>query len=435
MKYLHVAGKPSPGRVDFNPAILRQTNLCLYSLIEGLRQKDFNTHTLAKVIENIQGYSRAYVAPVNGEIFTDSGGYSIIAGFVSPEDILRFIACYNVYAVHERNVYHSIFSLDIPWSKKFDSLNTKQRIYEFNLMSLLSARDILQDYPEVKEKYYFVWHFKMLSQYLIWKDIYDSLGLNSLVKNRAIGGMVALRGATGINFSPFTPLAYRCLLDYLETKDYSRPFTLHFLGMYIPYDRFQIALLEHLFRRYFEGQIGVKLTYDSINYTHTVRMNKGLQLYVPNGADLDVYPSLVDAPRELLKSIYVEDVDFIAAEIERRRAGHNLVHSDSFAALNIFSNKAIDNFFSHVVDSYGIADMFFKFKSSTRILHEVGLILEELRLKYSQLFTKSTIHSIMKNIELTFLFHDWFVNYRDYVSLNGMVIDFIRDIKFPSELR
>ena len=431
MFYLHVAGKPSPGRVDFNPAILRQTNLCLYSLIEGLRQKGFNTHTLAKVIDNIQGYSNSYVTPVDGEIFTDSGGYSIIAGFVSPEDISRFIACYNVYAVHERSEYHSIFSLDIPWSKAYESLNTKQNIYEFNRISLTTARAILLDYPEVRAKYYFVWHFKMLSQYLIWDDIYGSLGLNDIVQNRAIGGMVALRGATGISFSPFTPLAYRCFLDYLTAQDYSRPFTLHFLGMYIGYDRFQIALLEHLFSRYLERQVGVKLTYDSINYTHTVRMNKGLSLYVPNGAGLDVYPSLVDAPRELLESIYAEEADFVAAEIARRRTGQNLVHSDSFAALNIFSNKNIDDFFSHVVDSYGIADMFFKFHSSTTILHEVELILNELRQQYGQLFTKSTIRSIKKNIEITFQFHHWFLHYRDYKSLDGMIVDFIRDIKFP----
>lgn len=434
MRYLHVAGKQSPGRIDYNPAILRQTGLCLYSLIEGLKQSDFNTHTLRMVMESIKSYSDLYVNPVTGEIFVDSGGYSIIVGYVHPEDIRRFIGCYNVYTEHERHIYQAIFSLDIPFSRKFPSLNTKQNIYEFNEISLRTARALLLKYPEIQDKYFFVWHFKMLSQYGIWKDIDDKLGLNSIIKNRAIGGMVALRGMTGIKFSPFTPLAYRCLFDYINAKDYKRPFTLHLLGMYIPYDRFQMALLDHLFARYLEDQIDVKLTYDSINPTHTVRMNKELQLYVGNGNGLEVYPSLIDAPHELLENIYAEDVDFLIDEIGRRRSGQNLVHSDSFAALNIFSNKNIDNFFLHVVESYGIADMFFSFKSSTPVLYKVDLILRDLCKKYKGLFTRSTVSSIKKNIEITFLYHDWFINYRDYTSLDTMIVQFIKSIKFPFDL-
>ena len=43
--------------------------------------------------------------------------------------------------------------------------------------------------------------------------------------------MVALRGITGIRFSPFIGMAYRCLLDYLDAGRFDQDFTLHFLGM------------------------------------------------------------------------------------------------------------------------------------------------------------------------------------------------------------
>ena len=169
------------------------------------------------------------------------------------------------YAGQEVNNYSYLFSLDIPSSIKYLELNKVDVIYEFNKRALLKLRGLIEIHPELKDKIYFVWHFKIAAQYQIWSRLYKELGLAEFISNRAIGGMVGLHGKTKTNFSPFTAISYRCLLDYLEAENFKNDFRLHFLGMYIGYDRFQIALLEKLFSRYLQDSANVKMSYDSIN--------------------------------------------------------------------------------------------------------------------------------------------------------------------------
>ena len=184
------------------------------------------------------------------------------------------------YAGQEVNNYSYLFSLDIPSSIKYLELNKVDVIYEFNKRALLKLRGLIEIHPELKDKIYFVWHFKIAAQYQIWSRLYKELGLAEFISNRAIGGMVGLHGKTKTNFSPFTAISYRCLLDYLEAENFKNDFRLHFLGMYIGYDRFQIALLEKLFSRYLQDSANVKMSYDSINAAHSTRMNSVKPFYL-----------------------------------------------------------------------------------------------------------------------------------------------------------
>jgi hypothetical protein len=74
MKYVHVASKPKAGRTDYDHAIIAQNKVALYSIIEGMCQDNFNTHTLNAALESIKDYTARYVRPVNGKIYIDSGG-------------------------------------------------------------------------------------------------------------------------------------------------------------------------------------------------------------------------------------------------------------------------------------------------------------------------------------------------------------------------
>lgn len=436
MKYVHVAGKPCSSHVDYNPSIINQNGLCLYSLIEGLGQQNFNTHTLDGVLDSIEKYRECYVKPVAGKLFIDSGGYSIIRGAVHPTNVPRFIQCYNYVLENEVGLCDRIFSLDIPWSCEYGQMNTKEVIAKLNGYALQSARDILVANPEALAKFYFVWHFKMLEQYEIWSHLYERLELNKLIKNRAIGGMVALRGATGIQFSPFTAIAYRCLFDYLDAGFFDTPFTLHYLGMYLPYDRFQMALLEGLFRHYLADGSTVETTYDSINFSHTARMNQDLPLFMFEADRFVTLDSLTDAPSRVLSEVYRNThlIEFVKSEIERRNNQEHLERADTFAPLNIYSNRQLDLFFELTVQEKGIVDLVIQEASLTRLKQAMKSILEDLTNSHPRVFTKHMCGAVLKNVEITYEFHRWFMSSRKRIQLEELVLRFIRSIRFPAKL-
>jgi hypothetical protein len=108
---------------------------------------------------------------------------------------------------------------------------------------------------------------------------YPELELNEIIKYRAIGGMVGLRAIKKIFYSPFTGISFRCLDGYIKAGNFTHDFRLHYLGINIDYDRFQIAFLEELFNRYLKGKSKAIHTYDSINYSRTAQMKvKNLEI-------------------------------------------------------------------------------------------------------------------------------------------------------------
>jgi len=436
MKYVHVASKPKEGRIDYDHAIMAENKMALYSIIEGMRQDNFNTHTLNAALESIKDYTARYVRPVDGEIFIDSGGYSIIQGAVHPTAVRRFIQCYNAMLRLNSGAFDKVFSLDIPWSKVFSEMNTRQKIMEFNDYALSSARDILLNDPVALERFSFVWHFKMPAQYEIWKTLYEKHELNRIIRHRAIGGMVALRGITGIRFSPFIGMAYRCLLDYLNAGRFDQDFTLHFLGMYLPYDRFEMAILDKLFDRYLEGEAQAVTTYDSINPLQSTRVGKDIPLFEFTGNGLSVYDNLVDAPAAILQHAYGDKrlIGFVQQEIARRRAGMNLQYADSFGPLSIYSHQEVNHFFEYVVATHGLAEVFFQEWSLTTINGHFASVLDALGKANPALFTSHLRASIMRNVAITYEFHRWFVDDRSRTGLDRLIQRNIRKIGFPCDL-
>ena len=436
MKYVHVASKPKAGRIDYDHAIMAENKLALYSIIEGMRQDNFNTHTLNAALESIKDYTEQYVRPVNGKIYVDSGGYSIIVGDVHPTAVPRFVQCYNTMLRLTPGAFDTAFSLDIPLSLRFREMNTRQKIMAFNDYALSTARDILLNNPVALERFSFVWHFKLPAQYEIWKALYAKHDLNRIIRHRAIGGMVALRGITGIRFSPFIGMAYRCLLDYLDAGRFDQDFTLHFLGMYLPYDRFEMAILDGLFDRYLEGEAQAVTTYDSINPLQSTRVGKDIPLFEFTGDGVSVYDNLVDAPAAILEQVYGDPglIGFVQEEIVRRRAGSRLKNADSFGPLNIHSHQEVNRFIKYVVAADGLAEVFFQEWSLTKINGHFASVLDALGKANPALFTGHLRASIMRNVAITYEFHRWFVDDRSRAGLERLIQDNIRKIGFPGDL-
>jgi len=434
MGYVYVAGGGTDVAMD--QAITRQTRFVLYSLISGLTQKDFGLHTLERVTCDIREFASRFVAPAGGKIVTDSGGYSFIKGDIPPSMLRRLIDCYTVYIESEIDKYDYVFSLDIPFSLKYQAFNTVKNVLDANMDSLMGTRSLLDDNALLQKKFYFVWHFKIMKQLAIFKYLYTHLEMDRFVRNHAIGGLVGLKKATHVPFTPFTGMSYYILNRHLQGHFANEDLGLHFLGVYAPSDRFHIAFLEKLFRGYLAGVADVRTSYDSINPIHTVRMNKEVPLYMVQGGDFKIYPSLLDAPEDVVRGIAVDDGHFrqIVSEMDRRRAGKRLKNSSAFSPLNVFSNLQLDKFFAMVIEQYDLTGQFAKACSPTNLKGRLVRIFKDIETRYPKAFSTHLKDTICLTLERSLYFHRWFVGRRDESTLEEYMARTIRDIGFPGRL-
>jgi len=434
MRYVYVAGGGTDVAMD--QAITRQTQFALYSLFNGLKQKDFGLHTLEGVTCDIREFAGRFVAPAGGKIVTDSGGYSFIKGDIAPSKLLMLIDCYTVYIESEIDKYDYVFSLDIPFSLKYESFNTSDNIFNANKKSIIETKILLEKYEELRDKFYFVWHFKMSEQFTIWKHLYKTLEMDKFVRNHAIGGMVGIKKATHIQFTPFTGMSFYILSRHLQGNFAENDLRIHFLGVYAPSDRFHIAFLEKLFQSYLSGVADVVTSYDSINPIHTVRMNADVPLYTISGGKFMKYSSLLDAPEEVLRSVAVDDehVQMILLEMDRRRNGIRLENSAAFSPLNVYSNLQLDKFFDMIIDKYDLTDEVDKATSPTNLNGRLTRIFDDIEKKYPKSFSLHMMRTIFLTLERTWYWHKWFVNKRDEATLDLYMDQTIRDIGFPAHL-
>jgi hypothetical protein len=432
LKHIHVTSyvKVNPDNYPLEETIFDQVDSCLYSLICGLRQKAFGLDTINNFAFDLKKYNESFLDGI--ATYADSGGYSIIKGDVEPKDIERFIECYTTFFEYENDLYDKIFSLDIPFSLKHEELNKKDLIYEYNKCAMTQQLEVIARKPYLLDKLYFVWHFKMKSLYDIWSRLVSDLGLNNIIRNRAIGGMVSLRNMTEFNSTPFTGIAFRCFHDYLKAGYFDNGFRLHFLGINLPYDRFHIAFLEKLFRRLSEGQ-PIYHTYDSINYVQGARMRKDFPVYeFTDDNELIVYDSVSQVPQDLMKKIYRDNLvrDYIYDEIERRKSGKRLESTNSFIALNIYSNLCLDRFFEYLIDKYEMVDKLLNANSTAVVEGKFKLINSELKKAHPTLFRKEMMINLIENMEYTWTYCDWFKNDRSDVSLDYYINRLIECIGF-----
>ncbi len=436
MKHVHVISdlyKTDTINVGLNRAAIGQVDAALYSLIAGLRQKNFGLESISRFSEDIRMFSERFLD--GKQTFADSGGYSIIRGDVQEQDIGMFTECYNAYFEHASDQYDNIFTLDIPCSLGHPEINYKEKIYGFNHDSLSSQLEILERLPELKSKLFFVWQFKTHSLYEIWSRLVRELDINNRIHNRAIGGMVSLRKFTNIDFSPFIGIAFRCFSDYLGGGYYDDGFKLHFLGIKLPYDRFYIAFLEKLFARLMTDQ-NVNFTYDTVNHAQNVRTKTDLNFYDYDDGNILIYEGFENVPDELLVKVYKEQevLDFVREELNRRKRGELLITTNTFGALNIYSNLRLDKYFEDVIDEYEMVDVLIGANSTGVVERKFRIICGELKDKYNIIFGNNMIDTIVESMEYTWTYADWFKNSRCEKRLDYFLKCFIDCIGFDEIL-
>jgi len=439
-------------KTDYNKEIIQITKHSLISIIDGLKQQNFDHSTLQVAMNHIRGYKAKYMDTVpSSKLYMDSGGYSVIVGDVHPQDAGRFIYYYNHYLETERDVYDYMFSLDIPVFLAHPKYNTKAAIYDFNKQSLSASKEVMIKYPEVQEKFFFVNHFKVEGQYEIWTKLYKELELKKYVKNYAIGGMVGLRGilrkdpdSTDINFSPFTALAYRSFFDYLNSDNVESDFRLHCLGVYIKYDRFQLTLLEKLFQYYRVELEGEKvcsqqmfLTYDSVNYMRTAQL-KVRDLIVHDFKDnqLITHPNIQTLDDSIFRTIFdsQDSYDDMQVDLTNLKSGNMLHNIDTFTPVNVYSNKQLDRFFEYIIHKYCIVNMFTSASDWESLSRKLNNLLLTLSAQYPVMFNSKLMRCITENFRITYIFHHWYQTSRKEDKLDDLVNAFVNKIGFPAKL-
>jgi len=424
----------------YEDRVVKQTKYALISIIGGLHQKRFGFDTVKKVAKRIRTYKENYIDKHNATLYVDSGGYSYIVGDLHPMDSAKLCDVYTHYLVEEKDVYDRIFSLDLPISLKYFNYNTKEHIYKYNKLSIELALEQLKKHDNIlRDKYYFVWHFKIKSQYDIWKKIVEELGVNEVIKNRAIGGMVGVRGITNIKFSPFIALVYKCFYDYLTAKFFDSDFKLHLLGIYNRSDRFTIAILRQLLDHYLNEE-GLdkkcELTYDSISYmreAHKDSRNLPLIYFKNNFEDIQYYPNQFKIPEEILTEIY-GDVNIVLPELERIKNNKTLNNISAFTPITIANHKSIDRYFEHIVKKYNILDIYLSSRNYNILRNRISPILLSLENKHPYLFTRSFLSLAHESIKYVYAFHKWYTNSKNEDKLEELIYKFIENIQFPADL-
>ena len=450
MKFVHVISKLGKKKPDYTIAAVQQSKHALISLIEGLNTQSFGLDTLNRAKKELRKINDVVIKPTKSKLFIDSGGYSIIRGDIQPSSIGKFIDCYTDYLRTEFKNFDYIFSLDIPIALDYPSFNTKKNIYEFNKRSLTESINVLKNNPELQDKFIFIYQFKMKSQYLIWKQLFDELEINKYVNCYGIGGMVSLRGllrnnseTDDLKFSPFIALSFKCLLDYIASKKFDKEFRIHNLGIYIKHDRFELHLLEKLFHRYSNNQTSVLITYDSINYMRTAQLkSRSLEIYSFTNNEFIRYPDIQSVPDHVIREVYNNNEYYTAIQEEMdvlKNNGKKLDNIDCFTPLNIYSNINLDNFFEYIIDKYEIADAFFTATDFQHFLRLTNPTLSNLSILYPKVFTSRLVTCIKENLRITYIFHKFFINRpsnetKMYEKLDELILQFIAKIAFPFDL-
>jgi len=411
----------------------------LFSLIKGLRQNNFGYNTLHTVSQEIIEYRK--ILGSDRKFFIDSGGYSIIAGQVSPRDTSKFIECYNTFL--EKDAMDNcdyIFSLDIPIFLKYPESNNIKTIYTANAKSVSESVKILKKNPELYKKFVFVWQFKILKQYNIWKQIYkEFLENDANLQNFAIGGLVSLRGITGIKFSPFIALTYK-ILKILYEKNLEVNSILHILGVYHLHDRVIMPFLNKLFNNYYlkDRKNSVQITYDTVNYALSglYKLKEQLMFIPIENSSGSSYIS--GYAHDLIDKMHVVIPDESVLEVVKRDlncvlAGKNVENTTVTSLLNVITQTTIDKIINEELDRNNIVELFVTCENFNKFKNQIMPILLNLEQKYPLIFGNRTKKNLL-NFQYCFAFHQWWLNGRNEQELEKLIEKFISLINFPFDL-
>lgn len=291
-RYVHTVGLKEIEKFKYEPhaSIFRQTGNALIALepksalVESRSASDKNSSAdvQAGIINNFKNEMNiGGEFPFLRDIWIDSAGYSIVAGKIKFEDAKDFSDIYINFLEKHCNIFSFAFTLDAPYfineadKNTYTTIKTLNENFTKDLIDRITDNESLQ--VNLKEKIYYVHHFKIKEQYDIFNGIWKNMDIpNSLTTNQAIGGLV------GVNrkFSIFIPMLFKCFHNYLRMDKRPTTFNCHLLGVHSHVARFTIYLIKNLFEYIMREKLDMKdssvnITYDSRQFYNRYQYKDG----------------------------------------------------------------------------------------------------------------------------------------------------------------
>lgn len=432
MKYIHTTSDIITRGVSKN-VIRPYVDRYLFSLINGLSNQNFGFNTVDKIaIEVKRFYDDLYE---NETMYVDSAGYSIIVGDIPPTQISPFIDCYMYFLEKYCETYcDHMFSLDIPIFLNHHSFNTYSNLYKRNYRSNQLMKYTLDKNPVLFDKLIYVWQFKIWEQYDIWCKIYEKFWVNEpRLRHFAIGGLVSVRGVTGIKFSPYIGMLYK-LLHLVANKNLKKESILHILGIYGAHDRFSLMFLQQLFNNVYlkDYECSVQLSYDTINYFVSGLFKiRDLDSIIPgdNGSYIcDLNDKLIDKMHKIV--LYPDALQSIIDNITCLHNKSSLCDTRVYCYLNVVKQLISDQIMREVIIQYDLVNRFLQFNNFNSLKNNLKPLFLSIEKKYPFVF-KNYTDKIMNNFKWIHSFHGWWMDGRDPVRLEKGIELFIKHINFP----
>lgn len=409
----------------------------LFSLINGLSSENFGFNTIDKIAIEVKRFKDDLYE--NERMFVDSAGYSIIVGDIPPKNINPFIECYAYFLEKYCDTHcDHIFSLDIPIFLKYPDVNTYSNLYKRNYRSNQLMRHVLDKQPNLYDKLIFVWQFKLDEQYNIWKDIYNEFWVSQeQLKHFAIGGLVGLRGITGIKFSPYIGMLYK-LLNLVYEKNLNEESILHILGVYGIHDRFHMAFLQRLFNDVYlkDHNSSVQVSYDTINYFVSGLFKiRELESVIPmeDGSYMfDYNHNLVEHMDKIIK--YPDSLESVIDNINCLHSDKALCDTRVYCYINVVKQLICDQVMKDVVKDYELVNEFLMWDNFNTLKNNWTPLFKTLEYKYPFVF-KNYTEKIMNNFQWIHSFHKWWMEGRDPIRLEKGMQMFINQIRFPKAIK
>jgi hypothetical protein len=437
MKFINVAmGTKFEDKVT---CLTGNTLASIWSLIKYQNFK-MGTFTHKDRKKKLLDYIKNIIQANKSIVTIDSGGYSIIKGEIPFDQISLFEEYYLHILEEERDKYDMIFTLDIPWGANDLRLQNAEIIDALNFRSLKRTFEVLERNPELRDKLFYVYHFKTEKQYRIWQKHYQEMDIGSRITHRAVGGLVGLKGnAMWVRFTPFTIMLYKCLYDYLDAGFEVPELKIHVLGVYIPRERFVIALVEKIFNKFLEeNKIETKLafTYDSVNYAReSIDFPKTMHFWDYQNKTLS-RSRYHGVPDHILNQVYGNDVDDIKAEIQNLLQGKKRNDTSSFIPLSVNSQIQLDQFLMDIVDKHDVINKLDissytgTVKSRKASENPAIALAEELEKQY-QKFELFSLKKLIKDLEYIRGFTAWLFHNQDPHKLEEIIRGTITAIDYP----
>jgi hypothetical protein len=327
-------------------------------------------------------------------------------------------------------------SLDIPIFLKYPSYNTTEYIYRFNAASCARSKKILDTYPELYEKFIFVWQFKIQKQFNIWRKIYDQVFRDEEnLRHFAIGGLVGLRGITNIKFSPFIGPAYRNL-KLIAERNHNKTSILHILGVYGRHDRFLMQFMDKLFNEHYlkDKECSVDITFDTINYTLTgLYRIREFPLFEFLNIDVNQDRSSFKALIEPYFNYNQKIIDLILDEVDLYKKGQQFKDTRILSHTYVLFSQLLDQQMKEIIENYNLINLFISAPNYNSFKNQLLNILPSAELKYPQAIGNLSSH-LLSNFYWLHNFHIAWETGAGLDRIDKGIELFIKHINFPGDL-